>query len=145
MSVSFCLVMVVVIFNFFRGMSEVTCNMLHPVPCCHPNWEPKLWACLFRLCLLLGLLAPLDSLLLGEGSWVFLLLSRAVSSCFLYEEMSLSLWNSRQETLPRVSWEAGYGKDMPCLWINQYWPDGVNRGKRRILSTDLSVIELNLY
>ena len=50
-----------------------------------------------------------------------------------------------RKPFPGSPWEARYGKGMPCLWISQHWPDRVNRGKRRILSTDLSVIELNLY
>lgn len=43
-----------------------------------------------------------DRLLLDQASWVFLLLWRAVSSHFPYEDISLSLQNSRQKSLPSV-------------------------------------------
>lgn len=106
----------------------------------------KLWALLLALTAAKGVLVTIWQSCTGWGQLSFPSALKSGQFLFpLWRNFSFFVKFQAENPSQGLPKKLSYGKGMPCLWINQHWPDRVNRGKRRILSTDLSVTELNLY
>ena len=110
----------------------------HPVTYRPPKWTAKNYEpSLLALSAAKGLLVTILQSCTGWGQLSFSSALKSGQFLFpLWSNFSFFVKFQAENPSQGLPKKLSYGKGMPCLWINQHWPDRVNKGKRRILSPD---------